>query len=315
MSYQRVREYFRAFGMEGRVWEFETSSATVQLAAETLGVLPARIAKTLSFAMDDGCMLVVAAGDARVDNRKFKDTFGMKAKMLAPDEAERLTGSEVGGVCPFALPEGTQVYLDESLRRFATVFPACGSTNSAIELTNDELFRYSKAQDWVDVCKDWEPLFDPAIDNVPNEQLPMPSDGEIALRVLSVSPADEQKGFVPMYTFEIVRASDGAVVGKTDLRMGYVRNLYYGGNIGYTVLEEYRGNAYAQKAARLVFQIARAQRMPYVLISCSEENAPSRRTLENLGGTLLETSVPPSYTALYQRGEHGRHCIFRFDLN
>ncbi|NLI54677.1 MAG: GNAT family N-acetyltransferase [Clostridiales bacterium] len=315
MSLERVREYFRTFGMEGRVWEFDTSSATVQLAAEALGVRPARIAKTLSFALDGGCVLVVAAGDARVDNRKFKDGFGTKAKMLALDEVERLTGSEVGGVCPFALPEETPVYLDESLKRFATVFPACGSTNSAIELTCAELLRFSRAKGWVDVCKDWEAGGDPVIDDVPNPERAMPSDGEIGLRVCSVSDADEKKGFVPMYSFDIVRMGDGAVLGKTDLRLGYVRNLYYGGNIGYAVLEEYRGNAYAQKAVRLVFEVARAHGMPYVIISCSEENAPSRRTLEHLGGTLLETGVPPTYTALYQRGDHGRNCIFRFDLN
>ncbi|MEA4870048.1 hypothetical protein SDC9_93682 [bioreactor metagenome] len=315
MAIERVKDYFRTLGMEQRVWEFETSSATVELAAETLGVRPARIAKTLSFALGEGCVLVVAAGDARVDNRKFKDQFGTKAKMLAFDEVERLTGSEVGGVCPFALPKPTPVYPDISLKRFATVFPACGSTNSAIELTNDELFRFSNAVAWVDVCKDWEEGDDPKIDDRPRAEMAMPSDGELTLRVASVSGADETKGFVPMYRFDIVRVGDGATVGMIDLRLGYVRNLYFGGNIGYSVEEQYRGNGYARKACRLVFEIARAHRMPYLTISSAEGNLASRRTLEHLGGTLLETRVAPRYSSLYQLGETGPHCIFRFDLN
>ena len=315
MSIERVKDYFRTYGMEKRVWEFETSSATVELAAETLGVRPARIAKTLSFALGEGCVLVVAAGDARVDNRKFKDQFGLKAKMLAFDEVERLTGSEVGGVCPFALPKETPVYLDVSLQRFATVFPACGSTNSAIELTNNELFRYSKAVDWIDVCKDWDEANDLRIDDTPREDIALPSDGELTLRVASVAGADETKGFVPMYRFDIVRLSDGATVGAIDLRLGYVRNLYYGGNIGYSVEEAYRGNGYAQKAVRLVFEIARAHGMPYLTISCAEDNLASRKTLEHLNGTLLETRVAPAYSSLYQIGATEPHCIFRFDLN
>jgi prolyl-tRNA editing enzyme YbaK/EbsC (Cys-tRNA(Pro) deacylase) len=315
MSVERIRDYFRQFEMEQRVWEFETSSATVELAARTLGVRPARIAKTLSFETDGGCILLVAAGDARVDNRKFKDTFGVKAKMLAPEDVTRLTGCEIGGVCPFDLPEHAPVYMDVSLKRFATVFPACGSTNSAIELTNDELFLFSRAKDWVDACKDWDETADPMIDDVADETLAMPSDGEIALRVASVSGADGKKGFVPMYRFEIVRLADGTTVGAADLRLGYVRNTYYGGNVGYSVKPEYRGNAYARKAVRLLFEIARAHRMPYLIISCSEDNDASRKTLEHLNGTLLETGIPPSYTALYQSGSHGLDCIFRFDLN
>ena len=315
MSIQRVKEYFCTLGMEKRVWEFETSSATVELAAETLGVRPARIAKTLSFALGEGCVLVVAAGDARVDNRKFKDQFGTKAKMLAYDEVERLTGSEVGGVCPFALPKPTPVYLDGSLKRFATVFPACGSTNSAIELTCEELFRVSNAVAWVDVCKDWEEGDDPRIDDQPQADRNMPSDGEITLRISSVSGADEKIGYVPMYRFDIVRLRDGVKVGEADLRLGYVRNLYYGGNIGYSVIEEYRGNGYAQKAVRLMFYIARAHRMPYLIITCAEGNLASRKTLAHLNGTLLETRIAPTYSSLYQMGATEAHCIFRFDLN
>ncbi|MEN6636674.1 MAG: GNAT family N-acetyltransferase [Clostridiaceae bacterium] len=315
MSISRVKEYFRAMNLEQRVWEFETSSATVELAAQTLGVRPARIAKTLSFALGEGCVLIVAAGDARVDNRKFKDQFAMKAKMLAPEEVERLTGSEIGGVCPFALTEGTPVYLDVSLKRFTTVFPACGSTNSAMEVTCDELFRYSRAQAWIDVCKDWEEGSDPAIEDCPNDQLTMPSDGEITLRITATSGADETKGFVPCYNFEIVRLSDNTKIGEIDLRLGYVRNTYYGGNIGYNVIEGFRGHGYAGKACQLVFQIARAHRMPYIIITCDKENAPSRKTLEHLGGTLLETRIPASYSGLYRDGVRSEHCIFRYDLS
>lgn len=314
MSIERVKEYFRAQNLEERVWEFDTSSATVELAAQTLGVRPARIAKTLSFAFGDGCVLVVAAGDARVDNRKFKDQFSMKAKMLAPDEVERLTGSEIGGVCPFALPEGTPVYLDVSLKRFVTVFPACGSMNSAMEVTCDELFRYSRAQAWIDVCKDWEEGNDFEIDTEPDEKRAMPSNDEVSLRISSIQGADEMKGFVPKYTFDIVRNSDGSAVGSIDLRLGYVRNLYFGGNIGYSVTEEFRGNGYAGKACKLVFEIARAHRMPYVIITCREDNIPSRKTLERLNGTLLETRLPASYSGLYRAGEQTPHCIFQFDL-
>lgn len=156
MAIERVRAYLKAFGAEDRILEFPVSSATVALAAEALGCEPARIAKTLSFLSGESCILVVAAGDAKVDNAKFKAHFSMKAKMLSPEDAERLVGHAVGGVCPFAVNEGIPVYLDESLRRFQTVYPACGSSNSAIELTLDELERFSGAQAWVDVCKGWQ---------------------------------------------------------------------------------------------------------------------------------------------------------------
>ena len=156
MSIDLVKTYLAGYGLEKQVREFPVSSATVALAAQALGVLSARIAKTLSFQSDDGCILVVASGDARMDNAKFKAAFGMKARMLPPQEVLRLTGHAVGGVCPFALDPGVPVYLDRSLRRFDTVFPACGSANSAIELTCAQLEAVSHARGWVDVCKDWE---------------------------------------------------------------------------------------------------------------------------------------------------------------
>ena len=156
MSVAVVKEYLKQWGKAGDVREFPVSSATVELAARAVGCEPARIAKTLSFKLDEGCVLVVAAGDARVKNGKFKAVFGKKAAMLSPDEALALTGHAVGGVCPFAIANpAVRVFLDISLQRFATVFPACGSANSAIELTCDELFEYSKATDWVDVCSGW----------------------------------------------------------------------------------------------------------------------------------------------------------------
>lgn len=153
MSIEKGRAYFRQFGMEDRVREFDVSSATVELAALALGVEGARIAKTLSFKKDDSCILILAAGDARIDNHKFKDKFHMKAKMLAPDEVLSIVGHPVGGVCPFGINDGIDVYLDESLKRFETVFPAVGSANSAIELNLDELYKYSNAIEWIDVCK------------------------------------------------------------------------------------------------------------------------------------------------------------------
>lgn len=153
MSLEKGRAYFRQFGMEDRVREFDVSSATVELAALALGVDGARIAKTLSFKKDDSCILILAAGDARIDNHKFKEKFHMKAKMLAPDEVLSIVGHPVGGVCPFGINDGIDVYLDESLKRFETVFPAVGSANSAIELDLDELYKYSKAIEWIDVCK------------------------------------------------------------------------------------------------------------------------------------------------------------------
>lgn len=153
MSIEKSRAYFRQFGMEDRVREFDVSSATVELAALALGVEGARIAKTLSFKKDDSCILILAAGDARIDNHKFKDKFHMKAKMLAPEEVLSIVGHPVGGVCPFGINDGIDVYLDESLKRFETVFPAVGSANSAIELDLDELYKYSNAIEWIDVCK------------------------------------------------------------------------------------------------------------------------------------------------------------------
>ena len=156
MAIDKVREYFRQYGMEERILEFEVSSATVELAAEALHCEPCRIAKTLSFLVDGAAILIVAAGDAKIDNPKYKARFAAKAKMLSPDEAVAMVGHAVGGVCPFGIPEGVKVYLDESLKRFETVFPACGSANSAIELTIPELERYSVAEGWVDVCKGWQ---------------------------------------------------------------------------------------------------------------------------------------------------------------
>lgn len=154
MAIEAVREYFKQFGMEDKVLEFETSSATVELAAQTVGVIPARIAKTLSFKVGEKCILIVTAGDAKIDNQKYKKKFGAKAKMLTPEEAETLVGHSVGGVCPFGIKDGVTVYLDESMKRFETVFPACGSSNSAIELTLAELETLSGGQ-WLDVCKAW----------------------------------------------------------------------------------------------------------------------------------------------------------------
>lgn len=155
MAIDKVKEYFRGFGMEDRIIETEISSATVELAAMAVGVEPARIAKSLSFKVNDAAILVIAAGDARVDNKKYKSEFGVKAKMLSAEEVLSMIGHAVGGVCPFAIPSAVTVYLDESLKRFTTVFPACGSSNSAIELTLPELELYSHFTRWVDVCKDW----------------------------------------------------------------------------------------------------------------------------------------------------------------
>ena len=153
MSIERGRAYFRELGIEDRVIEFDVSSATVELAAKALNVDEARIAKTLSFRVGESCILILAAGDARIDNRKYKDLFHVKAKMLTADEVLELVGHPVGGVCPFGINEGIDVYLDESLKRFETVFPAVGSANSAIELNLEELYIYSKAKSWIDVCK------------------------------------------------------------------------------------------------------------------------------------------------------------------
>ena len=155
MSIEKVREFFKSAGIDGRIKEFSTSSATVALAADALQCEPCRIAKTISFAARESAVLIVCAGDTRIDNSKFKAEFGVKAKMLKPEETEKLTGHAVGGVCPFAVNDGVIICLDESLIRFDTVFPACGSSNSAIELTVPELEKYSSFQKWVDVCKGW----------------------------------------------------------------------------------------------------------------------------------------------------------------
>ena len=156
VSLESVKKYFEQWDRQQDVMEFETSSATVDQAAETIGVSPARIAKTLSFrSSEESAILIVAAGDAKIDNKKFRQFFGLKARMLSPDEVLEQTGHAVGGVCPFGLKNDLEVYLDVSMQRFTTVFPACGSTNSAIELTKDELFEYSAAKEWVDVCKGW----------------------------------------------------------------------------------------------------------------------------------------------------------------
>lgn len=156
MAIEAVKAYFSKYGIVDRVREFDVSSATVELAAQALGCEPCRIAKTLSFMVDGKAILIVAAGDAKIDNPKYKAKFGTKAKMLTPEEAEGLIGHAVGGVCPFGIKDGVTVYLDESLKRFSTVFPACGSSNSAIELTIDELEKYSGYDSWVDVCKNWQ---------------------------------------------------------------------------------------------------------------------------------------------------------------
>lgn len=153
MSIERVKEYFKQFNMEDKVMEFSVSSATVELAAKALNTDGCRIAKTLSFCVNDAPILIVTAGDAKIDNKKYKSFFGAKAKMLSFDEVEEKIGHAVGGVCPFAIKDGVAVYLDESLKRFETVFPACGSSNSAIELTPDELEKYSNHKQWIDVCK------------------------------------------------------------------------------------------------------------------------------------------------------------------
>ena len=156
MSIEKVRNYFAAFGMENRILEFPVSSATVELAALALNCEPCRIIKTLSFNVNGTPILIATAGDAKVDNAKYKARFGAKAKMLSHDDAAALIGHAVGGVCPFAVNEGVQVYLDISMKRFETVFPAAGSSNSAIELTIPEMEAYSGYTDWVDVCKAWQ---------------------------------------------------------------------------------------------------------------------------------------------------------------
>ena len=161
MSVEKVREFFKQYNKENDIKEHELSSATVELAAQAVGVIPARIAKTLSFKNKEGdnAILIVTAGDAKIDNKKFKVEFGYKAKMLTPEEVLEYIGHEVGGVCPFAIKNNqVKVYLDVSMKRFDTIFPAAGSSNSSIELTCDELERFSHADKWIDVCKGYEEL-------------------------------------------------------------------------------------------------------------------------------------------------------------
>lgn len=153
MSIERVKAYFKQYNMEQRIIELKESSATVELAAQALGCEPKRIAKSMSFMVAEKPILIICAGDVKIDNAKYKAKFGKKAKMLAPNEVEDLIGHAIGGVCPFGINKGVTVYLDESLKRFTTVFPACGSGNSAIELTIPELEQYSGYTEWVDVCK------------------------------------------------------------------------------------------------------------------------------------------------------------------
>lgn len=155
MAIEKVRKYFELYGMEEKILEFDTSSATVELAAMAVGCEPKRIAKTMSFLVTNNPILIVLAGDAKVSNPKYKEAFQTKAKMIPAEQVEDLIGHNIGGVCPFAIREGVTVYLDVSLKRFDTVFPAAGSENSAIELSLEELMRFANAVDWVDVSKDW----------------------------------------------------------------------------------------------------------------------------------------------------------------
>ena len=154
MGINKVKNYFEQYGMKERVLEFDVSSATVELAAQAVGCEPCRIAKSITFMVNEKPILIVTAGDVKIDNPKYKAKFATKAKMLQPEQVENLIGYSVGGVTPFAINDGVTVYLDESLKRFDTVFPACGSSNSAIELTIEELEKYSLFTDWVDVCKE-----------------------------------------------------------------------------------------------------------------------------------------------------------------
>ena len=156
MSIEKVRNYLKQFEKNEDILEMDESTATVELAANALKTEPARIAKSLSFYNGDEAMVIVVAGDAKIDNKKFKEYFGFKAKMLAPEDTIKYTGHAIGGVCPFALPRSVKVFLDESMKRFKTMFPACGSSNSAIELTLDELEQTSKSSVWIDVCKNWQ---------------------------------------------------------------------------------------------------------------------------------------------------------------
>ena len=156
MSRERAHAHLKKYKLEDRIQEFEVSSATVELAAQAVGVEPARIAKTLSYLVDGNAILIVAAGDIRVDNRKFKDTFHTKAKMLTAEQASEMIGHAVGGVCPFGVNEGVKVYLDASMKRFDIVYPAAGTSSSAVKLTIPELELASEFTAWVDVAKDVE---------------------------------------------------------------------------------------------------------------------------------------------------------------
>jgi prolyl-tRNA editing enzyme YbaK/EbsC (Cys-tRNA(Pro) deacylase) len=154
MAIEKVKDYFKNYGIENRIIESKESSATVELAAIAFGCEPKRIAKSLSFMVNNNPILVLTAGDNKIDNAKFKNYFGVKASMIAFDDVEKLIGHSVGGVCPFATNDNVKVYLDVSMKRFDTVFPACGSSNSAIELTINELEKYSNYVEWIDVCKE-----------------------------------------------------------------------------------------------------------------------------------------------------------------
>lgn len=156
MAIEKAREYFKNHGIEDKILEFDVSSATVELAAEALNCQPERIGKSLSFMVEDKAILIVVAGDARIDNKKYRKEFSAKAKMIKASDVLELIGYDIGGVCPFAVNQGVKIYLDESLKRFETIYPACGSSNSAIELTIEELEKYSDFNSWVDVCKGWE---------------------------------------------------------------------------------------------------------------------------------------------------------------
>lgn len=156
MSIEKARNYLKQFGLDSKIMEFDASSATVELAAQAVGCEPARIGKTMSFKVNDRPILILTAGDAKIDNIKFKNQFHVKAKMLSPQEVEPLIGHGIGGVCPFGIHEGVDVYLDISLKRFSSVFPAAGSDNSAVELTMEDLERCAQNKGWIDVCKGWE---------------------------------------------------------------------------------------------------------------------------------------------------------------
>ena len=162
MAIKKVKAYFHQYGIADRVQEFEMSSATVELAAQALNCEPCRIAKTLSFLVDNQAILIVTAGDVKIDNAKYKARFGVKAKMLTPPQVETFIGHGIGGVCPFAVNDQVTIYLDISLKRFETVFPACGSSNSAIELSMEELEKYSGFSAWVDVCREKTDSMPPA---------------------------------------------------------------------------------------------------------------------------------------------------------